>query len=177
MPALSFPQISCARTWDSIVWKDHSTLFYYGKQDTIKKNPAFPPKGGETPVSGENHDPSADPLGGNLHDAGDIAFVRLALPIMVGPGAIATILGLASMVKQSDLQLEAVVAISMAILLTMLLTYLALAYARVLLGRIGPRGIDAATRIVGFFVTCMGMGLIFHGAVEAPQSYGVITVR
>jgi len=96
---------------------------------------------------------------------------------MVGPGAIATILGLASMVKQSDLQLEAVVAISMAILLTMLLTYLALAYARVLLGRIGPRGIDAATRIVGFFVTCMGMGLIFHGAVEAPQSYGVITVR
>jgi hypothetical protein len=38
-------------------------------------------------------------------------------------------------------------------------------------GRIGPRGIDAATRIVGFFVSAMGMGLIFHGVTEAIQTY------
>jgi multiple antibiotic resistance protein len=41
------------------------------------------------------------------------------------------------------------------------------------LGRIGPRGIDAATRIVGFFVAAMGMGLIFHGVTEAIQALGV----
>jgi multiple antibiotic resistance protein len=40
--------------------------------------------------------------------------------------------------------------------------------------RIGPKGIDAATRIVGFFVSAMGMGLIFHGVIEACQSYGII---
>jgi hypothetical protein len=34
------------------------------------------------------------------------------------------------------------------------------------------QGIDAATRIVGFFVSTMGMGLIFHGVVEAIQTYG-----
>jgi hypothetical protein len=37
--------------------------------------------------------------------------------------------------------------------------YLFLAYADTILGRIGPRGIDAATRIVGFF--CLRDG---HGA-------------
>jgi multiple antibiotic resistance protein len=42
-----------------------------------------------------------------------------------------------------------------------------------ILGRIGPRGIDAATRIVGFFVAAMGMGLIFHGVTEAIHTYGL----
>jgi multiple antibiotic resistance protein len=35
-------------------------------------------------------------------------------------------------------------------------------------------GIDAVTRIVGFFVSAMGMGLVFHGLVEALQQYGVV---
>ena len=35
-------------------------------------------------------------------------------------------------------------------LATMFVTYLCLAYAKKVLSRIGPRGIDAATRIVGF---------------------------
>ena len=43
--------------------------------------------------------------------------------------------------------------------------YLCLAYAKDVLSRIGPRGIDGH-RIVGFFVSTMGMGLIFHGVVE-----------
>jgi multiple antibiotic resistance protein len=53
----------------------------------------------------------------------------------------------------------------------MITTYLVLAYADAIAGRIGPRGIDAATRIVGFFVAAMGMGLIFHGVIEAIQTY------
>jgi multiple antibiotic resistance protein len=35
-------------------------------------------------------------------------------------------------------------------------------------------GIDAATRIIGFFVAAMGGGLIFHGVMEALQTYGVV---
>jgi len=66
------------------------------------------------------------------------------------------------------LSLAAIVA---AILLTMITTYLVLAYADTIIGRIGPRGIDAATRIVSFFVAAMGMGLIFHGVTEAIQTY------
>ena len=36
------------------------------------------------------------------------------------------------------------------------------------------QGVDAATRIVGFFVSAMGMALVFHGIIEVMQQYGVI---
>ena len=54
----------------------------------------------------------------------------------------------------------------------MAVIYLCLIYAEPILRKIGRQGIDAATRIVGFFVAAMGMGLIFNGAVEflAPAS-------
>ena len=45
---------------------------------------------------------------------------------------------------------------------------------KLILKGIGPQGIDAATRIVGFFVSTMGMALIFHGIIEVMQQYGAI---
>jgi len=108
--------------------------------------------------------------GPNGADA-DVAFVPLAMPLMFGPGAIATVLGMASLVRHPLAQPLSLAAITLAILATMATTYLFLAYADVVLGRIGPRGIDAATRIVGFFVAAMGMGLIFHGVTEAIRTY------
>jgi multiple antibiotic resistance protein len=108
-------------------------------------------------------------------DQGDVAFIPLAMPIMVGPGVIATILGMASTVKQSEyLPLSG---IPLAIVVTMLITYLSLARARKLMRWFGQKGIDAASRIVGFFVAAMGMGLIFHGVIEALHSYGIIAAR
>jgi multiple antibiotic resistance protein len=97
------------------------------------------------------------------------------MPIMFGPGAIATILGMTSTVKHSEFELSSAVAICIAIVVTMYVTYLLLAYAERVVSRIGPRGIDAATRIVGFFVSTIGMGLIFHGVIEAFQTYGVLS--
>ena len=107
----------------------------------------------------------------------DVAFVPLAMPIMFGPGAIATVLGMTSLVKQSKFEFMSFVAVSVAIVLTMFTTYLILASARKVLHRIGHKGIDAATRIIGFFVSAMGMGLIFHGVTEALQTYGIATGR
>src|SRR4249919_2670346 len=49
----------------------------------------------------------------------DVAFVPLAMPIMFGPGAIATILGMTAMVKQSEFELISAVAICVAIVATM----------------------------------------------------------
>ena len=103
----------------------------------------------------------------------DVAFVPLAMPIMVGPGAIATILGMTSLIRHAEFEMLAFIGISAAILATMLVTYMVLRAAKIVLARFGPRGIDAATRIVGFFVSAMGMGLIFHGVVEALQTYGL----
>ena len=101
----------------------------------------------------------------------NVAFVPLAMPLMFGPGAIATVLGMASLVRHPVTEFLSLAAIVAAILLTMITTYLILAYADAIIGRIGPRGIDAATRIVGFFVSAMGMGLIFHGVTEAMRNY------
>jgi hypothetical protein len=72
------------------------------------------------------------------------------MPLMCGPGAIATVLGMTSLIRNSQLALASFLAIALAIVATMLVTYLCLAYAKTLLGRIGPMGIDAVTRIVGF---------------------------
>ena len=101
----------------------------------------------------------------------NVAFVPLAMPLMFGPGAIATVLGMASMVRHPLTELPSLAAIVAAILLTMVTTYLVLAYADAITGRIGRRGIDAATRIVSFFVSAMGMGLIFHGVTGAIRDY------
>jgi multiple antibiotic resistance protein len=115
--------------------------------------------------------------GGPNSTGDDVAFVPLAMPIMFGPGGIATILGMTSLIKQSEFEVVSFFAVGAAIVATMAITYLCLAYAKTLFGRLGPKGIDAATRLVGFFVATMGMGLIFHGLVEALHSYGLIATR
>ncbi|MCM8594010.1 MarC family protein [Accumulibacter sp.] len=118
------------------------------------------------------------PTGGIIPrgDSGDanVAFVPLAMPIMFGPGAIATLISMASTIKQSPGELTHFIAASAAIVACMATTYLSLIYAKPILRRIGKQGIDAATRIVGFFVAAMGMGLIFHGAVEFLEPYTLV---
>jgi MarC family membrane protein len=104
--------------------------------------------------------------------AGDtVAFVPLTMPLMFGPGAIATVLGMTSLVRHPFTEFPSLAAIAGAILLTMITTYLILAYADRVICYIGPHGIDAVTRIVGFFVAAIGVGLIFHGVMEAIQTY------
>jgi multiple antibiotic resistance protein len=78
---------------------------------------------------------------------------------------------MASLVRHPFADVPSLIAIVGAILATMSATCLFLVYADTILGRIGPRAIDAATRIVGFFVAAMGMGLIFHGVTEAIRTY------
>jgi len=126
---------------------------------------------------------SSSPSGGGIIPAGgadegaNIAFVPLAMPLMFGPGAIATILGMASTIKRSPTELASFVAIVAAILATMLVTFLCLNYAGKLSDKLGPMGIDAITRIVGFFVSAMGVALIFDGVIEALETHGVTTLH
>ena len=107
----------------------------------------------------------------------NIAFVPLAMPLMCGPGAIATILGMTSTIKQSPTELASFVAVLAAIIATMFVTYSCLIYASKLSNKLGAMGIDAITRIVGFFVSAIGVGLIFDGVIEALESHGVTTLH
>ena len=112
--------------------------------------------------------------GGQAGQRKNVAFVPLALPIMAGPGAMATIIGMSSLVRHPLVNFSSMAAICGAIAATMFVVYLILVYARRILRRIGTQGVDAATRIVGFFVSAMGMGLIFHGLLEVMQQYGMV---
>jgi len=103
----------------------------------------------------------------------DPAFVPLAMPIMFGPGVLATVLGMAS-IKSAGNELFTIFVIAGAAIACMLVIFLTLAYAQKIIRRIGEKGVDAATRIVGFFVASMGMGLIFHGLVEFLQTYHIL---
>ncbi len=107
----------------------------------------------------------------------NIAFVPLAMPLMFGPGAIATIIGMTSTIRQSGDEIVSFVAIAAAILLTMFVTYLCLAYADRLTKFLGPMGIDATTRIVGFFVSAIGVGLIFNGVIEGLEMHGLTSLH
>jgi multiple antibiotic resistance protein len=117
-------------------------------------------------------------LSGGANAAGaNVAFVPLAMPLMFGPGAIATIIGMASTIKDSSNAVASLVAIPAAIVATMFVTYLCLAYADKLTRKLGPMGIDAATRIVGFFVSAIGVGLVFDGVIEALEKHGMTSLH
>jgi hypothetical protein len=67
-------------------------------------------------------------------------------------------IGMASPLHHPFAEVPSLIAIVAAILAAMGVTYLFLAYADTILGRIGLRGIDTATRIAGFFRRRHGHG-------------------
>lgn len=103
---------------------------------------------------------------------GNVAFMPLAMPLMIGPGPIATVLGMMATVEHSSHEALAFGVILGAIFLAVGVTYACLAFATRLTTTLGPLGIDAATRIVGFFVSAMGVSLIFNGVMDALRSAG-----
>lgn len=121
--------------------------------------------------------PSKNTMDGGAGQDTNIAFVPLAMPLMFGPGAIATVIGMASTIKHSSAEWSDFAAVIAAIFATMFVTYLCLIYAGQLSRKIGRMGIDAITRSVGFFVSAMGVGLVFDGVIEALESHGVTTLH
>ena len=108
---------------------------------------------------------------GQTGQRGNIAFVPLAMPIMFGPGALATVIGFSTLLRFSDLGKGVALGFCLAIVATMAVTFAILVNGRKILSRIGPLAIDAMTRLVGFFVSAMGMGLIFHGVGDAIREF------
>jgi multiple antibiotic resistance protein len=123
----------------------------------------------------------SSPGGGSLatssKSGGNIAFVPLAMPLMFGPGGMATVMGMTSKVRQSNAEFLSFAAIAAAIVLTMIVTYFCLVYAQKLTKKLGPMGIDAVTRIVGFFVSAIGAGLLFDGVIEVLETHGVTALH
>jgi multiple antibiotic resistance protein len=94
------------------------------------------------------------------------AFFPLALPGITGPGTIAVVIGLSTEIRELDraaLEALAYAAIIFAMVVACFIEYLTLRSARRLLSRMGPAGIEAMTRLMGFLLICVGVQFIASG--------------
>lgn len=94
-------------------------------------------------------------------EADDIAVVPLALPLMAGPGAIATVMVL---MAESGGGLEAALAVVAAIALTLGATYVVLRSAHPIKRVLKTTGIAILERIFGLILAAIAVQFMFEGA-------------
>lgn len=89
----------------------------------------------------------------------DISFTPMAMPMLSGPGSIAVVIGLASQAEGFfDLLM-----VTVAILLVALISYLILRLAPISARYIGPSGMSAVTRMMGFIAMAIAVQFILNG--------------
>ena len=93
-------------------------------------------------------------------DERDITLIPMAVPIISGPGAIGMVMGLIA----KDPQPINYVGSLLGIAALGLLVYVCLAFGESLIKRLGRGGIDAFTRILGFFILSVAIQLMTNGA-------------
>ncbi len=91
----------------------------------------------------------------------DISFSPLAMPMLSGPGSIAVTLGFTSLATNwTDY-----FAIIAGIVCVALLTYATLRLSGKIVGLIGPVGVNAMTKIMGFLIMCIGVQFVVNGVL------------
>ena len=94
----------------------------------------------------------------------DISVFPLAIPLLVGPGAMASILVLMAEARHVALGWAAVVA---AAALVLLLAYLALRLADAISRWLGRTGVNVVTRVLGVLLAALAVQFVFDGVAEA----------
>ena len=89
----------------------------------------------------------------------DISFSPMAMPMLSGPGSIAVVIGLAS---QAEGIFDLII-MSGAIVLVALISYGVLRLAPFSAKYIGPTGMNAITRMMGFIAMAIGVQFILNG--------------
>lgn len=92
----------------------------------------------------------------------DISFSPLAMPMLSGPGSIAVTLGFTSLATSWTDYL----AIIAGIISVALLTYIVLRLSERIVGLIGPVGVNAMTKIMGFLIMCIGVQFVVNGVLN-----------
>lgn len=92
----------------------------------------------------------------------DVSFSPLAMPLLAGPGSIAVVLGLAS---NADAVIDFVVILA-AILASAAVAYIIFKLGPISSKYIGPTGMHAITRLMGFIVMAIAVQFILSGIQE-----------
>ncbi len=95
----------------------------------------------------------------------DISFSPLAMPTLSGPGSIAVVISMSTGVhNQTTLPVWlGYLSVVIGILLVAYLSWLVLHASERLTSMLGPDGIEAVTRIMGFLLICIGVQFVING--------------
>lgn len=100
----------------------------------------------------------------------DVAFAPLAVPMMSGPGSIAATIGFTSLAKAwSDY-----VAIILGIGVVAVITYVTLALSERVVRALGANAMNAISRIMAFFILCIGIQFVVNGTVAVLTDPAVV---
>jgi len=91
----------------------------------------------------------------------DISFSPLAMPMLSGPGSIAVTIGFTSL-AEDWLDYAGIIA---GIVAVAVVTYLVLRVAGRIVRLIGPVGVNAMTKIMGFLIMCIGVQFVVNGVL------------
>lgn len=89
----------------------------------------------------------------------DVSFSPMALPLVAGPGAIGVVIALTA--RYDGWSARGGIVVSVAVI--SLLVALVLRFGTPVIERIGPTGIGALVRIMGFLILAIGVELVVHG--------------
>jgi len=95
-----------------------------------------------------------------------LAFTPLAMPMLSGPGSIAIIISMAADISKEPNILERIFGyfvVGLGIFLTVLICWVVLRSSTKVTKILGPSGIDALTRIMGFILICLGVEFMASG--------------
>ena len=109
-------------------------------------------------------DPDTGALPNPAHH--DIAFFPLAMPGISGPGSIATVIGIATEIAELKTGSERALAYTAtvgSIVVTCFAIWLTLHSAKYVSRLIGQEGLNAATRMMGFLLICIGVQFVASG--------------
>lgn len=103
--------------------------------------------------------PSLSSAGSELGKEGDITLIPMAVPIISGPGAIGMVMGLIA----KDPQPANYVGSLLGIVGIGVLVYLCLTLGGPLIRLLGRNGVDAFTRLLGFFILAIAIQMMADG--------------
>ena len=95
----------------------------------------------------------------------NISFSPLAMPSLAGPGAIATVITISSSIdgRHGYDKVFAFTGVILAIVITAIISWLALRSAGLMKRLLGVNGVDSLSRIMGFLLICIGIQFVING--------------
>lgn len=95
-----------------------------------------------------------------------LAFVPMAMPILSGPGSISVVLAMATQVAQLEdlaMRVAVYVVVAAGIFISAFLCWIVLWSSSAIVRFLGKGGIEAATKLMGFLLVCIGTQFVLTG--------------